>query len=360
MTNRFAFVLLGAATLGACGDLGGVRTGGFLGVSPILDSLFVGDQALPHHVTYTDTHGNPAPAGTILWSSLDPSIAEIDATGRVTARKRGAVLIVAQAQGLAASALEVVSDPLDITLLLDTVYVMPNDTLTVPVVVLKQSSPPAVVSYEAPSNPAFSINAATGKITALMPGGPFPYIVHADALTDTGAVEVVSLTDTTGGKFFFSVRGTAISHVGGPVRAMNYAANAKQAFQLRGTVGSVSSPSQVVQITLPDAVIVPGLYVIDSLNPAEDVASLSAPPAVCSAPRPWALWAARLAGIFAYSRQGGELGITQIVPVLDGQAISGRFTYSAQRSDFYTDPLALLSIHGSFVAPLVTSTTVCH
>ena len=158
-------------------------------------------------------------------------------------------------------------------MLLDTVYVMPNDTLTVPVVAIKRSSPPAVVSFEAPSNPAYSID-ARGKITALAAGGPFPYIVHADALADTGAVEVVSLTDTTGGKFFYSVRGTAISHVGGPVLAMNYvAANGKQAFQLRGTFGSAASPSQVVQITNPDSVILSGLYTIDSLNPGEDVAS---------------------------------------------------------------------------------------
>jgi len=358
--NRPALALLCAAALGACGDLGGVRTGGFLGVSPLLDSLFVGEQALPHQVTFFDIHGNPGPAGAITWSSLDSSIARIDATGRVTARKRGAVLIVAQAQGLAASALVVVSDTLDITLLLDTVYVMPNDTLTVPVVVLKRSGAPAVVSYEAPSNPAYSIDAASGRIAALTAGGPFPYIVHADALADTGAVEVVSLTDTTGGKFFYSVRGTAISHVGGPVLAMNYvAANGKQAFQLRGTFGSAASPTQVVQITNPDSVIATGLYTIDSLNPSEDASSAGAPQAVCRAPRPWALWAARPAGVFAYSRRGGELGITQIVVVANGHAISGRFFYSAQRSDFYTDPLALLSIHGSFVAPLVPSTGVC-
>ena len=331
--NRPALALLCAAALGACGDLGGVRTGGYLGVSPLLDSLFVGDQALPHQVTFFDIHGNPAPAGAITWSSVDSSVARIDATGRVTARKRGAVLIVAQAQGFAASALVVVSDTLDITLLLDTVYVMPNDTLTVPVVAIKRSSPPAVVSFEAPSNPAYSID-ARGKITALAAGGPFPYI---------------------DGLIYRTIRNI------GPVLAMNYvAANGKQAFQLRGTFGSAASPSQVVQITNPDSVILSGLYTIDSLNPGEDVASRVRPPAVCSAPRPWAFWAARPAGITAYSRRGGQLGITQIVAITNGQAIGGHFTYSAQRSDYYSDPLALLSIYGSFVAPLVTSTTVCN
>ena len=357
--TRPALALLCAAALGACGNLGEPRTGGYLGVTPLLDSLFVGEQALPHQVTYVDIHGNPASPGTVVWSSSDSTIARIDATGRVTARKRGAVVIVAQAQGTTARALVVVSDLLDITLLLDTVYVMPNDTLTVPVVVLKQSAPPAVVSFDAPPNPAFSID-ASGLITAVAAGGPFRYIVHADALADTGAVQVVSLTDTTGGKFFYSVRGTAISHVGGTVQAVNYEANnGGQAFRLLATHPSAASPTQVVQIILPDALTVPDLYVIDSLNPGEDDRSSGGQAAVCSAPRPWAYWVAPAARIDAYSRRNGELGITQIVPVTHGQAISGHFTYSAQRTQYYTDPLALLSIQGSFVAPLVVSTTVC-
>src|SRR5437016_12133225 len=184
---RPALALLCTALLGACGNLGEARNGGYLGVSPLLDSLFVGEQEPPHQVTFIDIHGNPAPAGTVVWSSVDNSIAEIDATGRVTARKRGAVLILAQAQGLTAGALVVVSDPLDITLLLDTAYVMPNDTLTVPVVVLKSNPPAATVWFKAPSNAAYSIDSARGRITALAPGGPLPYIVRADSLADTGA-----------------------------------------------------------------------------------------------------------------------------------------------------------------------------
>src|SRR5439155_13189331 len=96
---RPTLALLCAAALGACGNLGEVRTGGFLGVSPLLDSLFVGDQALPHQVTFIDIHGNPAPVGTVVWSSVDSTIARIAATGRLTARKRGVVLILAQAPG---------------------------------------------------------------------------------------------------------------------------------------------------------------------------------------------------------------------------------------------------------------------
>jgi hypothetical protein len=295
----------------------------------------------------------------VIWGSADSTIAKIDSlSGAITGRKRGAAVIFVQAQGLSGGALIVVLDTLDITLLLDTVYVMPGDTLTVPVIVKKSNFPPAAaVWFKAPTNSKYTIDSLSGQITALDSGGPIPYIVHADSLADTGAVYVLSLTDTTGGKVFFSVRGTVISHVGGPAQAVNYrASNGGQAFQLSGRY---IPNGQLVQITRPDAVIAVGAYPIDSLNPAEDAPSLTAPPAICAAPRPWALWETSTRRIFAYSRRGGTLGVTQIVTVPHGQAISGRFTFTAERTDFYTDPLGVLSITGSFVAPLVTSNTVC-
>ncbi|HMH81347.1 MAG TPA: Ig-like domain-containing protein, partial [Gemmatimonadales bacterium] len=105
-------------------------------MSPVLDSVYVGDRTLAHRVTYVDEHGNPQPAGTVVWTSSDTTIARIDAqTGAVTGRKRGAVVITGQAQGIIGGALVVVSDTLDITLLLDTVYVLPGDTLSAPVTV---------------------------------------------------------------------------------------------------------------------------------------------------------------------------------------------------------------------------------
>ena len=351
------------AALAACNLDSGLQGAASLKVAPILDSVYVGDQLPPHQITYFDASGNPQPSGPVVWGSTDTSIARIDSTtGGLIGRKRGSVVITARAKGVTGAALVIVSDTLDITLLLDTIYLMPSDTLTVPVVVLKRNVPPApVVSYEAPSNPAYSID-ASGKITAVAAGGPFPYIVHADAFADTGAVYVLSLGDTTGGKFFFSVRGTAISHAGGSARALNYQrSNGKLAFQLRGTfVSSSGITSQIVQITLPDSVIGSDTtFAIDSLNPSEDSPTFSQPAVVCTPPRPWALWNARIAGITAYSRRGGELGVTQIVAISHGQAMSGRFTFLAQRADMYNDPLGVLSIYGSFVTPLVTNRTIC-
>ena len=354
--------LLGVATLAACGDLGVGHGPGAVQVTPVLDSIYVGDRLPALRVIYVDPDGHAALPGPIVWASSDTSIAQIDTvTGGITGRKRGAVVITARAQGLTGGAFLVVSDTLDITLLLDTVYLMPGDTMRVPVVVLKSNTPPsATVWFQAPSNSAYSIDSASGRITALAPGGPLPYIVHADSLADTGAVYVMQLTDTTGGKIFYSVRGTAITHVGGPAHAANFlATNGRHAFQLTGTYVPGGVTAQRVQITRPDSVIAAGAYAIDSLSPAEDPPSSTAPPATCAAPRPWAVWAALSAGISGYSRRGGTLVVMQIDSVPGGQVISGHFTFTAQRIDLYTDPLGVLSINGSFVAPFVRSNTVC-
>ncbi|PYO96129.1 MAG: hypothetical protein DMD60_11520 [Gemmatimonadetes bacterium] len=361
--NRSIVALLGGATLAACADLSVPHGAASLAVSPILDSVYVGDRTLAHRVTYIDGNGNPQPPGTVLWTSTDTTIARIDArTGAVTGRKRGAVVITAQAQGITGAALVVVSDTLDITLLLDTVYVLPGDTLRVPVTVLKRNTPPAAaVWFTAPSNSQFSIDSATGRLTAVTAGGPSPYVVHADSLADTGAVYVLSLPDTTGGKMFYSVGGSAISHVGGPAVAVNYrATGGKQAFQLRGKYAPAGTTLQVLDITLADSVITADTtFAIDSLNPAEDLDAAGGPIAVCSPPRSWGFWAAQSPGILGYSRRGGTLHITRIVAVPNGQAVSGYFSFTAQRTDLYNDPLGALVITGSFVAPLVASTTVC-
>ena len=83
------------------------------------------------------------------------------------------------------------------------------------------------------------------------------------------------------------------------------------------------------------------------------------PASTLAPPRAWALWASQSPSILALSRRGGIIGITQIVALSNGQAISGRFTYTAQRADLYADPLGALAIHGTFVSPLVTDRTSC-
>jgi hypothetical protein len=59
------------------------------------------------------------------------------------------------------------------------------------------------------------------------------------------------------------------------------------------------------------------------------------------------------------SRPGGEITITRVAPVPNGLAIGGRFTFSAQRLDLYADPLGVLPVRGTFVAPLVAVSSRC-
>lgn len=360
---RLAAGLCAAVTWSGCRDLTPPGRPSLV-LDPVLDSLFVGDVSLRPSATYYDGAGGsriPAPT-EIHWASSDTATLGVDSvTGRMTARRRGIALVLATVQSTLGSALVVVSNPLDLTLLLDTIYAMPGDTLTVPIAVRKLNSPPApVVWYEAPaSNAVYTIDSASGRLTALAAGGPVRYIVHADTIADTGAVSVLSLSDTTGGKFFFSVLGTAVAHVGGPMTAANYSrSDHNLAFRLVGTHPSGVS-TQTVRITLPDAVLAARAYPIDSLGPSEAGQLLLSSPVICAPPRAWGLWASQSPSILALSRRGGILGITQIVAVANGQAISGHFTYTAQRTDLYADPLGVLAIHGSFVAPLVTDPTTC-
>src|SRR5256884_6460324 len=276
--NRSSLVLLGAAALAACVDLVVQHGLPSLSIQPVLDSVFVGDRTLAHRVTYFDENGNVQPAGTVVWTSTDTTIATINAqTGAVTGVRRGPLVINASAHGPPGGAFIIVSDTLDITLQLDTVYLLPGDPLSVPVTVLKRTPvPAAAVWFTAPSNAQFSIDSLSGRITATAtPGGPSRYIVHADSLADTGAVYVMSLSDTTGGKMLFSAGGTLVTHAGGSAVAVNYRANSgKLAFQLLGRYAPSGSTLQRVEITLPDSVIsADTTFAIDSLNPGEDQTS---------------------------------------------------------------------------------------
>ncbi len=346
----------------ACNDLS-VGGAPYLVLAPVLDSLFVGDQAARPSVTYYDGNGGSrTPASSeVTWASSDTAVLGVDSvTGRLTARRRGIAGIVATVQNVQGVALVVVSNTLDLTLLLDTIYAWPGDTLPVPVAVKKLNNPPPVVWWEAPPGTGvYAIDSASGRLRALTAGGPVRYIVHADTIADTGAVQVLTLGDTTGGKMFFSVVGTAVAHAGGPATGANYRrSGGSLAFRLTGTHPGATS-RLTVEITFPDALAAAGTYAVDSLGAAEAGALLATSPPFCAPPRPWALWSSLTPSIIALSHASGTLVVARIVPVTGGQAISGWFAYTAQRTDLYRDPLGLLTIHGTFVAPLITDQTIC-
>ena len=351
-------------------------------LSPILDSLFVGDSLVPRDFAYYNSDGARANPGPLAWSIGPASVATINATtGVIHGVGKGVATVTASGGNATGVALVAVSRPLDLTLLTDTVVLMQQDTFTVPYAIQKKSvSATDTVWFDPSPSPRVVID-PSGLVHAVTSGGAVPYVVHvtsggADTVSDTGAVVVVGLTDTTASGYFFqTVLGTAIRHEGGKAVAVNYARlNGKLAFQLVDTtLTSDSSMLDQMEVTVPDSVITGNTtFEIDSINPTEAAPSrFGELSAICNPPRPWAKWksnhnVAPMYSIFAYSHatppdsMAGSITITQFANASGGGAIiSGRYVFVAQRTDLYFDPLGVELIRGTFVAPLRTRQDVC-
>lgn len=348
----------------ACGDGSGPSGTPRLLVTPVLDSLFVGD-TLPAGAltaTYLDAAGDTQPTGPVTWRAEDATVITVDAqTGQVVAVGPGEGIVFADANGVTGAALVVVSRALTVALLLDTIYLMAGDTLTVPVTVLRQGGAPPTPWFGPSLNPAiYTVDSATGLVTAVSPGGPVRLVVHADTAADSGAVDVRLLTDTLGGRGSFTILGTVIRFATAEARAVNYRRQGDSlTFRLNLGIPSTGSAVENVIVTLREPMTAPGSFAIDSLSPTE--AFSSGADAICRPPRAWGLWSTRTTNpsVTALSRRGGTIVVTRMVPVTGGMAISGRFTFTAQRSDFYLDPLGALPLRGTFVAPLVDDTRPC-
>src|SRR5438132_322896 len=274
-------LLAGTALVGGCFDLSSPNTGS-LRLSPILDSMFVGDTLSPRTVTFYDANGTPQSPGVVKWH-----------------------------------------------ITLDSVGGVPN--------------------------PVATIDSVTGKIVGRR----------------RGATVVMTLSSTSaGGRFFASVLGISIRHTGGSASAVNFRRTTtpgRLAFRLVDSIGSSTGPLfERLMITLADSVVGVGRFDIDTLSPDEATPGAGALGAVCNPPRSWGLWSSSAgSGIVAFSHSlssvpsSGEISVTQYHLIPGGYVISGRYTFTAQRRDLYTDDLGLLTIHGSFVTPLVTYSTSC-
>src|SRR2546422_6314967 len=195
-------------------------------LDPILDSLFVGDKIPPPAVTYFDgTSTQTPPPSQIVWSSSDATIMAVDpATGQITGRQRGLAVVIATINNTQAGALIVVSDVVDITLLADALYLLPNDTITIPTIILHKDPTPPTVSYDPSPDPTVYTVDASGLVraTAATTSGPVSYTVHAGTAQASGAVYVVDPNSVGAGNSTFSVLPGALVPVGGPVQASNY------------------------------------------------------------------------------------------------------------------------------------------
>jgi len=347
-----ALGLAGLALTAACGDNGPAFSPQVI-IAPILDSLFVGDTLATRTARYFNANGDSQATGPVRWFSSAPAVLKVDSvTGVIVGMGPGAAVLSARAHGVSGVALLVVSRLLDISLLLDTIYLMPGDTLTVPVSVRDRDGVPPPVSFTAAGNAVFTIDSA-GLITAVATGGPIPFTAHADTVSATGVVEVVQLSDTVGGKGAFTILGTAIRRARAAARAVTYrrqgdTATFRVALNVTGGGGTVEN----VVITLRDSVAIPRQDAIDSISLSE--AFGSSVDFLCRPKRSYGVWSIQtFPPLTALSRQGGAIAITQVASIAHGRAVSGRFSFIAQRVDFYGNPLAALPVRGTFVAPLI-------
>lgn len=362
-------ILVGAVltgTLLACGlDVGALNTPKII-LTPLLDSMFLGDQLLKRQLTFYDAHGNVQDPGAVQWSTRDTAVIAIDpVTGKITAHGPGIALVLADAQGAEGFAVVVVSPPLKVTMLVDTMFLMPGDTFFIPLEVKHEAPGTPVVWFSAAANPTIGLDSATGRVTASAVGGPIPVTAHAiltpDTVTDAGTVEVVQLSDTTGGQGYYTIFGTAQRARRVTVRGSIYPrTGGTQTFRLSLSTLSGLAIEEAADIVLRTPPAGPGVYPIDSLGILEAPSQTVDP--FCSPPRDWGSWftLTSSARLDALSRSGGSLTISQIVAVPHGLVMSGFFYLPVQRTDRYDDPTAGLPIRGSFVAPVITDPTPCH
>jgi hypothetical protein len=323
-------------------------------VAPILDSLFVGDTVVARTARYFAANGDSQASGPVRWFSSAPSVFTVDSvTGVIAGTGPGAAVLAARANGVFGTAFLVVSRSLDLSLLLDTIYLMPGDTFTVPYSVRTKNGSPPPVLFTPVSSGVVTID-STGRITAGAAGGPVPFTAHADTVTASGTVEVVQLVDTLGGKSSFTVLGTVIRRTRAGARALNYRRQGDTAtFRVSLPVVASNVTIENIVITLRDSVGVPVVAAIDSISLNEAFGSNSDP--VCRPARAWAIWSVLSSPpLRGLSRQGGTIAITQVATIAHGLAVSGRFAFTGQRNDLYSDPLGRLPIRGTFVAPLIT------
>src|SRR2546422_4602642 len=147
----------------------------FVALDPIFDSVFVRTQKpLPSVIYFDGDKLQTPPASAVTWQSSNPTILDVNnPPGQMTGLKRGTAFAIATVENTQGSEIVAVPDTVDITLLVDTLYLLPGDTMTIPTIILHRANLPVpVVSYDAPGATIFTID-ANGRVTATpTPGGP--------------------------------------------------------------------------------------------------------------------------------------------------------------------------------------------
>ena len=330
----------------------------FVALDPIFDSVFVRTQKpLPSVIYFDGDKLQTPPASAVTWQSSDPTILDVNnPPGQMRGLKRGTAFAIATVENIQGSEIVAVPDTVDITLLVDTLYLLPGDTMTIPTIILHRDPPLPTVSYDPSPDPTVYTVDANGRVTATStPGGPIAYTVHANDVSATGKVYVLDPTNPASRKAFFSVVGpsvvgAAVSHLDASPQVISYTSTSgNPAFRISA---AASSSEQVVQVTVPQAVgTTPPAFAIDSITPADS--------STCTPPRAWAIWSTPTSTAYSGNPDPGQqISITRLVSDGgSGLVAGGRFAYRARRGEVYLSPLSILKITGVFVARLTTASS---
>jgi hypothetical protein len=325
-----------------------------------VDTLFTGDTLAPLGATYYDAGGH-AQAGAVTWSSSATAVATVNAgTGAIHAVGPGSAVVSATIKGVTGEGLVIVTAPLSLSLLLDSIILLPQDTFVVPVSVRKQGGGAPAPWFHVATNAVYALDSATGQATSIGTGAALPFTVHADSLSAQGTVEVLSLGDTTVGKGAYTVLGSVTARRRATARAENYSRTGGTLtfrLTLKVAVGNVTVES--VSLTgLNSVTAAPDSIPLDSLSVSEAQGTAF----ICAPQRSVGLWtsAGSNSTLLGVSRPGGWIKIRKLQAVTGGSVISGSFYFLAQRADYYGDPSGVLAVRGNFVAPLIQNTSTCH
>jgi hypothetical protein len=370
---RFALSLAAATALGCINVSDNPSL--LLLVAPILDSVFVGDTLPPRDVFLQDQNGVRHDPGSFKWDINPKSVATVDSlTGKIVGVSKGTAVVLATVSGGTSGAVVIVSRRLEMTLLMDTVFMMPTDSTFILrdfLAIRQRAFADTTLWFDpSPTPSVYTVDTATGRVTAHATGGPVRYVARltngTDTIADTGFVVVMTLADTTAdGRFYMTAFGTGIRHQSGGAYAVQYPKlNGKLGFQLIDTL-TRNAAHETVQITLRDSVLDAGTFELDSIGLAEATSSISQLNPFCNPKRPWAYWSSdpidvtrspilALSHGTATDSVSGQLIITQYTTAPGGAIIGGRYVFRAQRTEavLYGDPLGLELIRGTFVVPL--------
>jgi hypothetical protein len=316
-------------------------------LTPALDTVLVNQPFTGLVARAFNASDQEIPDPTIRWSSTAPSVAAVDsATGVVTGLRAGTAEVIARA-GLVTDTAEIaVVNVLQVALALDTILLAPGDTFTILAAVQTfDGSPPPPTVFRGGAPTIATIDSMTGLVTAVGPGS-VPFSADVDTVHVTGQVAVLQVADTVFGALQAAFEGSIQAQFAFGARAFNHPNDfGGSMFQI-----AASTADELVALVFVDSLGGTTTRSFGTLTPA-DIGAGTDP--ICRPTTSFGYFRQDPTGIIALSIQGGTLYARVVGPVPGGQALSGRFDLSLQRTDIEGEA-GRTRMRGTFVVPLVS------